>query len=263
MIITLTTDFGYADPFVGIMKGVIYRINPQARIVDLSHGIAAQDIMAAALLLRHSVQYFPHGTIHVAVVDPGVGSARRPLLLECDGNYFIGPDNGVLSVATEVMSPTRILHLSNSNYHLQPTSATFHGRDIFAPVAAYLSLGVPPKTLGQSLDGFARLRVPAVLKTAGTVEGEIIYIDAFGNLFTNIRANDLRELSEEPFRITVRDLSIPGLAPNYAAVGRGNYVALINSWGLVEIAVCKESAQKRCGAMIGDKVQVSSVSCGS
>jgi len=258
MIITLTTDFGYRDPFVGIMKGVIYGINPQAQVVDLSHGIAAQDITAAALLLSHSVPYFPRETIHVVVVDPGVGSTRRALLLESDGIYLIGPDNGVLSVATELNRPTRIVNLSKSDYRLQPTSSTFHGRDIFAPAAAYLSLGVAPEALGETVDNFIRLSLPKVLIAEGTLNGEIIYIDAFGNLFTNIRADDLRELSNEPVRIILGDLSIPGLAPSYAAVKPGNYVALINSWGLLEIAVCQESAQKRSGAQIADKVLVRS-----
>src|SRR4029450_1954680 len=132
MIITLTTDFGYKDSFVGIMKGVIAGINPQARVIDITHGIPPQDILAGALTLRHSVKYFPPGTIHVAVVDPGVGSARRPLLLECEGNYFIGPDNGVLSLAVENIRSAQIVQLSNPTYHLYPTSTTFHGRDIFA-----------------------------------------------------------------------------------------------------------------------------------
>src|SRR5574341_2016219 len=142
MLITLTTDFGYSDPFVGIMKGVIARINPNAQVIDLSHGIPPQDIMAGALVLRHSVSYFPRGAVHVAIVDPGVGGARRPLLIECDGSYFVGPDNGLLSLALEDKQPARIVELSNPSYHLQSASKTFHGRDIFAPVAAYLSLGI-------------------------------------------------------------------------------------------------------------------------
>src|SRR5215467_14046965 len=137
MLITLTTDFGSADPFVGIMKGVIAGIHADAQVVDISHGVPPQDLVAGALILRHSVPYFPCGTIHVVVVDPGVGSERRPLLIQCDGNYFVGPDNGVLSLALEGRNPTRIIHLSNPVYHLQPTSTTFHGRDIFAPAAAY------------------------------------------------------------------------------------------------------------------------------
>jgi S-adenosylmethionine hydrolase len=256
MLITLTTDFGYADSYVGIMKGVICRINPQARLVDLCHGVSPQDVMGAALLLRHSLQYFPGGTIHIAVVDPGVGSVRRPLLVEAEGNYLIGPDNGVLSLAVSEQRPSRIIHLSNTTYYLKPTSKTFHGRDIFAPVAGYLSLGVAPEAFGATISDWVELHWPAILRSAAAIAGEIIYIDAFGNLFTNIRADDLKELSGRPIRITVRDLSIPGLADNYAAVESGQYLALINSWGLLEIAIYKASAQERSGARVGDKVQV-------
>lgn len=256
MLITLTTDFGYADSYVGIMKGVICRIDPQARIVDLCHGVPAQDVMAAALLLRHSLQYFPRGAIHIAVVDPGVGSVRRPLLVEVEGNYLIGPDNGVLSLAVTGERPSRIIHLSNTTYYLKPTSATFHGRDIFAPVAAYLSLGVAPEAFGATVSDWIELHWPAIVRSAATIEGEIIYVDAFGNLFTNIRAHDLEELSGRSLRIRVRDLSISGLADNYAAADSGHYVALINSWGLLEIAIYKASAQRRSGARVGDKVQV-------
>ena len=260
MLITLTTDFGYKDPFVGIMKGVICGINPAAQIVDLSHGIPAQDIMAAALILRHSVQYFQRGTIHVVVVDPGVGSSRRPLLLELEGNYFIGPDNGALSLVTEGKKPTRIVHLSNPSYQLQPTSTTFHGRDIFAPAAAHLSRGAAPDAFGETLDDFAKLTWPSVVKTKTTIRGEIVYIDGFGNLFTNIGAADLKEIPASQLRIALRDLLILCLSENYSAVEQGKYVALVNSWGLLEIAIYRESAEERSGAIIGDKVHVTWVS---
>jgi S-adenosylmethionine hydrolase len=259
MLITLTTDFGYTDPFVGTMKGVIYAINPTAQIIDLSHGIAAQDIMAAALILRHSSQYFPRGTIHVAVVDPGVGSARRPLLLEFEGNYFIGPDNGVLSLVTEGRRPTRIVCLSNRSYQLWPTSLTFHGRDIFAPAAAHLSRGIAPEAFGETIGDFTKLNWPSVLKTETTMRGEIVYIDRFGNLFTNIRSDDLRDLVRSQLQIMIHDLSIPGLSTNYAAVEQDKYVALINSWGLLEIAIYRGNAQQCSGATIGDKVEVTMV----
>jgi S-adenosylmethionine hydrolase len=241
------------------MKGVIFGIDPQARIVDLTHGVPAQDIMAAALLLRHAAPYFPRGTVHLAVVDPGVGSTRRPLLIEADGNYFVGPDNGVLSLAPDRRRPTRIIELSNPNYHLQPTSSTFHGRDIFAPVAAHLSLGIAPQAFGETISDWVELPWRGIVRTATTIEGEIVYIDGFGNLFTNIQAHDLKELSGHPLSITVRDLSIPGLERNYAAVEPGKYVALINSWGLLEIAIYKQSAQRQSGAVVGDKVQVAPV----
>ncbi|HZD39851.1 MAG TPA: SAM-dependent chlorinase/fluorinase [Terriglobales bacterium] len=258
MLITLTTDFGYADPFVGIMKGVLFGINPQAQIVDLNHGIPPQDIMAAALVLRYSAAYFPRGTIHVVVVDPGVGSARRPLLIESEGSHFIGPDNGVLSLVMEGEEQPRIFHLSNPRYQLQPTSSTFHGRDIFAPTAAYLSLGFAPEEFGEMTDQCAQLFWPTVLKTDTTLTGEIVYIDGFGNLSTNIDATDLKNRPKERLRIILRDLSILGLAANYAAVEPGEYVALINSWGLLEIAVCQGSARQRSRARVGDKVQVTS-----
>jgi S-adenosylmethionine hydrolase len=256
MLITLTTDFGYTDPFVGIMKGVIHGINPLARVIDLSHGIPAQNVMAAALVLRQSARYFPRGTIHVGVVDPGVGSTRRPLLMEVEESYFIGPDNGVLSLVIEEKTPARIIHLSNPAYQLQPTSATFHGRDIFAPAAAYLSRGVALEAFGETIKGFARLTWPVVSKTGTTIKGEIVYIDGFGNLSTSIGTDDLKELPGHKLRINFHDLSIVGLAANYVAVEQDKYLALINSWGLLEIAVYKGSAQKCSGALIGDKVEV-------
>jgi hypothetical protein len=258
MLITLTTDFGYRDPFVGIMKGVIAGINANARVIDLSHDIPPQDIMAGALVLRHSVPYFPRGAIHVAVIDPGVGSARRPLLVECDGNYFVGPDNGVLSLALAGKQPTRIIHLSNSTYHLQPVRATFHGRDIFAPVAAYLSLGIADVAFGEPVETFVRLNLPEVSRTARGLVGEILYIDRFGNLFTNICARDLTGLTADNLVISLRDTTIRGLVSNYAAAADGEFVALINSWGLLEIAVYKGNAERRATAKVGDKVTLSS-----
>ncbi len=257
MIITLTTDFGYKDPFVGIMKGVIAGINPNVQVVDLSHGIPPQDIMAAALVLRHSVPYFRRGAIHVAVVDPGVGSTRHALLIESDGQYFIGPDNGVLSLTLTDKQPDTVIQLSNTIYHLQPTSATFHGRDIFSPVAAHLSLGIDPAALGEPIDNFVRLDWPKLVKSQGRIEGEIVYIDGFGNLFTNIQEQDLAALQRENLSVTLGDITIQGLARSYAAGENGRCIALINSWGLVEIAFYGDSAQRRCQAKIGDKVQVS------
>src|ERR1043166_10117623 len=171
MLITLTTDFGYFDPFVGIIKGVIATINAQAQVVDISHGVPPQHIMAAALILQQSVRYFPPATIHVVVVDPGVGSERYPILIESDETYFIGPDNGVMSLALENRKPTRIIHLFEPAYHLQPTSKTFHGRDIFAPVAAHLSRGVNPADFGPVIDDFVRISWPSPKKTNHAIEG--------------------------------------------------------------------------------------------
>lgn len=257
MLITLTTDFGLKDPFVGIMKGVIAQINPHATVVDLTHGIPPQDVLAAAMVLRHAVRYFPRGTIHVAVVDPGVGSMRRPLLFEGNEIYFIGPDNGVLSLVWEGRQPKRIVHLSNRAYYLQPTSATFHGRDIFAPIAGYLSLGVAPCAFGESIDHFVQMSWPEVIRSGRSVIGKIVYIDGFGNLFSNIQEQDLTELDSERLSIVLGELTIHGLAPNYAAVESGQPVALINSWGLLEIASNKENAARLFRVGIGEKVYVS------
>ncbi|MFQ5904355.1 MAG: S-adenosyl-l-methionine hydroxide adenosyltransferase family protein, partial [Candidatus Binatia bacterium] len=238
-LITLITDFGHKDPFVGIMKGVIFGINPNARTIDLSHGIPPQDLMAGSLVLRYSAPFFPRGTIHVAVVDPEVGTKRRPLLIESEGCFFIGPDNGILSLALEGKETNQTIELSNEIYHLKPTSATFHGRDIFAPIAGYLSLGIPPQDLGTRVNGFARLPWPQVIRKDQVIQGEIVYIDGFGNLITNIHEHDLRRLQSENLTVSLGPLTVQGLAPNYTSGGEGGYVALINSWGLLEISLFK------------------------
>ena len=260
MVITLTTDFGDTDPFVGIMKGVILGIHPDVRIVDLAHGIAPQNVRAGAFVLRHSLPYFRRGTIHVVVVDPGVGGARRPILLESDGHYFVGPDNGVFSLALEGREPSFMIHLSNSRYHLTPTSATFHGRDIFAPVAAHLSLGIPPPAFGDPITTFERLSWPGVLKNDQGLLGEIVYVDHFGNLFTNITERDLAELSGAKLTIRLGRIVMCGLVRNYAASKEAGFMAIINSWGLLEVALYKDSAQNRTGANIGQKVEVTAES---
>lgn len=255
-LITLTTDFGYNDPYVGIMKGVILRIAPEVQIVDLNHGITPQDIRAAALSLAASVDSFPDGTVHVVVVDPGVGSERRAIVIESASHYFVGPDNGVLSLALKGKEPARILDLSNETYHLQPKSGTFHGRDVFAPVAAHLARGVPLDDFGASLEDCVRLRWPRVDHAGDSILGEISYIDRFGNLFTNIGESDLMSLSAGRIRLRLGEIDILGLSPNYAA-GQGNrLIALINSWGLVEIAIFKGNAASQTGAQLGDKVRV-------
>ena len=255
MLITLTTDFGYQDPFVGIMKGVIAAINPQVHVVDLTHGVPPQNVMAGALILRHSLNYFA-AAIHVVVVDPGVGGLRKPILLEHEGNYFVGPDNGVLSLALEGKPPNRIIELTNASYQLQHVSRTFHGRDIFAPVAAHLSLGVAPTNFGQLRDTLVTLSIPQVLHGKNRVEGEVIYTDGFGNLFTNIRERDLTGLPKENLQIALAGVPLAGLVSTYGEVRAGEFACLINSWDLLEIAINKGSVVQRTGAKIGDKVTV-------
>jgi S-adenosyl-L-methionine hydrolase (adenosine-forming) len=255
-IITLTTDFGYTDPFVGIMKGVILSIAPDTQIVDLSHGIPPHDIRAAAVMLAASVDYFAQGTIHVAVVDPGVGTERRAILAESAGHYFVGPDNGVFSFALQSTKSSRIVDLSNEAYHLQPKSHSFHGRDVFAPVAAHLARGIPATEFGATVKDCVRLPWPPVDRAGKVITGEILYIDGFGNLFTNIRERDLTGIEREKIRLRLGTVNIQGISRNYAAGQDGSCIALVNSWGLIEIASYKGSAATRTGAQIGDTIEI-------
>lgn len=255
-LITLSTDFGHKDPFVGTMKGVILGVNPNARIVDISHGIPPQDLMAGALVLSSSAPFFPQGTIHVAVVDPGVGGERRPLAIESERSLFVGPDNGILSLSLKGQEIKQIIELSNDTYHLKPTSKTFHGRDIFAPVAAHLSLGVPAQELGNSVKDFNKLAWPEVIKAEGTIRGEVVYVDGFGNLITNIHERNLKTIPPQNVVVSLGDLAIQGLASNYSHGEQRDYIALINSWGLLEVSLFKGNAQLRCGVKIGQKVRI-------
>jgi S-adenosylmethionine hydrolase len=256
MLIALTTDFGYQDAFVGIMKGVIAGIDPNAHVIDVTHGIPAQDVMAGALVLRHAAGYFPPGTIHLAVVDPGVGSERTPLLIESGSQFFIGPDNGIFSITLEKQPPTRIVRLSNPAYHLQPTSGTFHGRDIFAPVAAHLSRGVPPAAFGESVQSYGKLALPRIVRDKRQIDAEIIYIDGYGNLFTNIEERDLTGLPAAGLEFQLGPIRVRGLGLNYTAVAGGDFVAVVNSWGYLEIAASRGNAQHLAGAKVGAKVRV-------
>ena len=254
-IITLTTDFGYRDPFVGIMKGVVSAIDPAATVVDLTHGVAPQDVTGGALALAAAVDFFPAGTIHAAVVDPGVGGERRAILLETDRACYVGPDNGLLSLAAGRQRLVRAVHLSNPDYHLSPTSSTFHGRDIFAPVAAHVSAGVPPEELGETVEAFESLNIPAPEMQGGNrIDGEVIYVDGFGNLTTNVRAEDLERFDPESVAVRIGDREVRGISGNYASAGTGNYLALVNSWGLLEISRCNGSAQAGLGAGTGTRV---------
>lgn len=255
-LITLTTDFGLGDPFVGIMKGVMLHINASVTIIDLSHNVQPQDVFCGALILSSAAPYFPQGTIHVGVVDPGVGSNRRPLLIEADGCFYIGPDNGLLSLAVREKKITSVIELSNKTYFLKPTSRTFHGRDIFAPVAAHLSLGVPLRNFGGPVDDFVTVDWPRLAEDNGGLEGEVIYIDRFGNLITNIREEDLRRFAARGLTISFKGHELRGLESTYLSGAQKELVALVDSWGLLEIARFRDSAQVFSGAQRGDKVLV-------
>jgi S-adenosyl-L-methionine hydrolase (adenosine-forming) len=255
-IVTILTDFGTRDAFVGIMKGVILGINPAVTLIDLSHDVPPQDVVAGALILRSAAAFFPPGTIHVAVVDPGVGSARRALLVETREAFFIGPDNGLLSLAAPAEAVVRVIHLTNAEYFLQRPSHTFHGRDLFAPIAAHLSLGKAPERFGPAVSAMARLTLPPVEPHETGLSGSVIYIDHFGNLITNITEADLQPFSKESLLVSIKAMRIQGIVPSYAAVETGAPAALINSWGMLEIAVRNGSAAQRFGVFVGHPIHL-------
>ena len=190
-MITLTTDFGLSDPYVAEMKGVILTINPKATIIDITHGIEKFNIRMAAFVLASAAPYFPKGTVHLTVVDPGVGTERRAIMVQTKLGYFVGPDNGVLMLAAQSQGIERIHEISNPNLMLPQTSSTFHGRDIFAPAAAHLDCGVKPSEFGEEIKNPVSTLFAAVQQNNGVLTGEILHIDSFGNIVTNIKENNM------------------------------------------------------------------------
>lgn len=250
-LITLTTDFGLVDPFVGILKGVIASRAPAVATIDITHGIPPQDVLAGALVLRHAVPFFPPGTVHLAVVDPGVGSARRALCVETDTAVLVGPDNGLLSLVAPAVR--RIVELTEERFFLTPRSATFHGRDVFAPVAAAVAIGTDLDDLGPRRPDLQRLTVPEPTRHGSAVHGQVIYVDRFGNLVTNLPG---RTFPPGRVSISIRQARIRGVSPSYAAVARDTPVAVVNSWDLLEIAIRDGSARERFGVGVGEPVIV-------
>ena len=247
-IITLLTDFGSQDYFVGAMKGVILSMNPSAQIVDITHEIPPQDIEAAAFNLLATYKDFPDHTIHVAVVDPGVGSGRRPLAVECAEQLFVGPDNGVFSWICEREAKFRATHLTNEKFFHYPVSATFHGRDIFAPVAAALSTGIPIEEVGHEVKDIVRLE--SLAPRAGgvnVVEGRLIHIDRFGNCITNFTRDHLREdLSDSRAKLMVNGHEVTSFH-RYFAEGENDeneLFCIFGSAGFLEIAARESSAAR-------------------
>lgn len=258
-IITLTSDFGLMDPFAGMMKGVIYSINNEVKIVDISHGVDSQDIFWASFITNASYRYFPCLTIHVVVVDPGVGSARKAILVKASGHYFIGPDNGVLSSVITGDSNSVIYEITDDRYFLRSAGNTFHGRDIFAPVAAWLSKGCDPANFGHVTTDYVSIDIPEPLLQNGMLTGEIIYIDRFGNLFTNLDYKDIDKQikagsASTPFiRLNQNELL---LKKHYAEAGIAETAAVINSFGLIEIYTFMGNAAIKTGAKKGDTVSL-------
>ena len=270
-IVTLTTDFGMSDGFVGTMKGIVYAINPQARVVDLTHEIPPQDIWAGAFIFDSAYHYFPKGTVHVLVVDPGVGTSRKPILVQSPDAYFVAPDNGLLSFtymrgggpqpdvapfkSARVGLPEgwKAYHLTNHQYWHLPVSSTFHGRDIFAPVAGYLTTGVSPNAMGAAIDSVVALAIPHPRRSGARTYGCVMQVDRFGNLITNIDARSIF-MPDVKLVIEVAGKRIGGLASSYQD-GRP-YMALVGSHGYLEIGAANDNASRLLGVGAGDEVIV-------
>lgn len=255
-LVTLTTDFGTRDGFVGTMKGVILGLAPRATIIDLTHEIPPGDIRAGALVLTASCRFFPKSTVHVAVVDPGVGSARKAIAVQTANYFFIGPDNGLLSWALAKERIKAIHVLENDAFFLHPVSRTFHGRDIFSPVAAHLCRGVPIRKLGSRLEVYTRLPWPEPKPMRQGVQGEIVYLDHFGNAITNLDAAALASLGKGRLHVFLGRKCLCAVEPFYQAVPPGRPVAVLGSSGFLEIALNAGSAARRLRLQIGDELRV-------
>ena len=260
-VITFTTDFGLTEPYVGMMKGVVLSIHPKVRLVDLTHQIRAGAISEAAGVILEAFPFFPKGTVHVAVVDPSVGSERRLVALEARGHLFVGPDNGIFWPVIKSAGRTRLIELTENQFFQTPISQTFHGREIFAPIAAHLARGISLQRLGRLIDDPVQLDVPLPFEENEILNGEIVHMDHFGNLITNIDRSELERFlrTAQPV-ITVGSLVVRGLHRIYGDVEAGNTLALINSADKLELAVNLGSASEYIGVkedeILGSVVQV-------
>ena len=260
-IITLTTDFGEGSAYVAQMKGVILSLNPEVTIVDLTHCIPPQDVRRGAITLDEVARRFPPGTVHVAVVDPGVGTNRRIVLVESAVQAFVAPDNGLLSLVAKRSVRRQIISITNRSYWIEPVSATFHGRDIMAPVAAHLTLGVEPSALGDAIDDLTALKWSEVLVKEKTVLGSVVAVDSFGNLISDIRQSDLAAANFDPIEkptIQCGESSVEGIVQTYGEAPAGSLVALMGSGGFLELAIVNGNAANKLGIVVGAGVIVKS-----
>lgn len=256
VIVTLLTDFGLGDEYAGVVKGVILGINPSARIVDLCHQVPLGDVDRAGRLLAWSWRFFPRGTVHVAVVDPGVGSSRKILCCEHRGHLFLAPDNGLLSYVLSGARGVRVYAASNRRYWLPEVSHTFHGRDIFAPLAGHLSRGLAPRRVGPPVSSIRRLAEPVPRRTGnGRWVGRVLALDRFGNAVTDLEWRGIQGWGGSGVEIRVRGRRIRGVQSAYSAVGKGKALAIVGSRGLVEIAVNGGSAARALGLKPGQRVE--------
>ncbi len=260
-IITLTTDFGLSDHFVGVMKGVILGIAPAARVIDITHGIEPYAITEGAFTIAQAYRYFPKKTIHVIVVDPGVGSARRPLLAEMAGQYFIAPDNGVLSMVLAREDAARVKpkvrHITAERYFLQPVSRTFHGRDVFSPVAGHLAAGVRPAKFGKRIEDFIRAAFEKPAQTGKhTWTGTVLKSDHFGNLFTNFHIDQFPSVRTHAFSLNAGTCVITRLALTFSDCATSELFVIVGSSGYLEVAAGQDSATRLLGCGAGSPVEL-------
>jgi len=256
-IITLTTDFGQAGGYVGAVKGVLLRINPQIKIVDITHEISPFNVLEGALVLNSFYRFFPKGTIHLTVVDPGVGGKRKGVLIRTDDYFFVGPDNGIFSFIYDQEKVREMINITNLEYFLGKPSSTFHARDIFAPVSAYLSLGVKLGEFGSPTQDCYKFKLHAPVYRKDYLMGEIIYIDRFGNLVTNISSDLIRK--SKRVQIRIKNKKINHLSQYYEEEKEGKLLALFGSSNFLEIAVNQGNAQKLLKAKTGDKVKIEKI----
>lgn len=256
-LITLTTDFGESDYFVPAMKGAIYSVNPAAEIVDLTHLIPAHDIYAAAFTLMCCYKDFPKNTIHLVVVDPGVGSARRPILVMTDDYNFVGPDNGVFSYIYQREHVNRVVHFTTEHYFRQPVSSTFHGRDVFAPCAAYVSKLVDWRMMGEEIGDPVRFSTPTPVMSEKRIRGTVIHVDRFGNLITNITPAELtEELLRAGARVRIGTHEAARVLAHFAEANQNELFAYFGSAGFLELAVPRQSAARVTEGRRGIEVEV-------
>ena len=255
-IITLTTDYGTHDHLVGTLKGVILKIAPDATIVDISHDVSPYDLLDGALTIGSAYSYFPPRTIHVVVVDPGVGTERRPLLVTGDSQYFVAPDNGVLSLVYEREENVLVRHANVEHYYLEPVSKTFHGRDVFAPVAAWLAKGSQASAMGDEITDYKKFAMPKPKRGDGFLKGVVLRVDGFGNLITNFRGEDLPGASLESGTVQFQlgTQTVSKLVDTFAKGAPGEAFAYIGSNGFVEIGINRGNAAKSLGIGRGTQV---------
>lgn len=259
-LITLTTDFGLNDHFVGAVKGVILSINPQAQIVDICNAVHSYDVLDGALTISQAAPYFPSDTLHVVIVDPGVGSQRRPILVVNEKQIFLAPDNGVMSLVYERSERLSVRHVTSEHYFLQPVSQTFHGRDVFAACAGWLSKGVEIAKFGEEITDFIRFSAPKPKPVnEHSYKGVVLKTDKFGNLITNFTPKDIPQLFEEtppPFRIVVGKAEVTKIKSAYAQATPGEVFGILGSMGYLEISANRAAANRLAGADKGSDVAV-------